>query len=69
MKKKVEPTVYYYRGQIERGNGRCGYVWKDGYSANSENGLTLYPWMTRGECRRAARCDGSRALFNDDTDK
>jgi hypothetical protein len=54
--------IYHYRGAIERGVGGS-YVWREGYSENSDNGLPLYPWSTKQECQRAAKADGFRAVF------
>lgn len=60
----MKPTrTYYYRGQIERGTGRPGYAWRDGYSANSPEGFVLFPWMTKRECQADAKKDGYRAVF------
>jgi hypothetical protein len=57
---KRTEKAYHYRGQIER---VPNYDWRDGYSENSDRGLPLYPWMTRGECRSAAKRDGYKAAF------
>lgn len=51
---------YYYRGQIERGPK---YTWTEGWSANSEDGLPLYPWSTKRECRAEAKKVDARAIF------
>lgn len=55
---------YFHRGRIERGNGKPGYDWHEGYSANAADGSTLYPWMTRLECIADARAQGAKALFH-----
>ncbi len=54
--------TYYYRGGVERGNGRS-YDWHDGYSENSPEGLPLYPLMTWRECRHEAKSRGAVAVF------
>ena len=59
MKKII---VYKYRGPIERGPR---YEWRDGYSADSENGGVLYPWNTKRECQSQARKLGCKAVFQD----
>jgi len=61
--KPNKTIVYFYRGGTERPDGRS-YRWHDGYSAMSANGNTLYPWMTKAECRSNARAQGARAEFN-----
>jgi hypothetical protein len=52
--------IYHYRGLIERG---ARYEWREGYSENSAHGQPLYPWNTRGECRREALSRGRKAVF------
>lgn len=52
--------VYTRRGSIERGPR---YDWRDGYSATTVDGGVLYPWLTKAECRRAAKRFGSKAVF------
>ena len=52
--------IYYYRGLIERGRD---YRMTEGYSANSDSGAPLYPWMTKKEYIEAARKEGNRAEF------
>ena len=60
----MNPVItYHYRGMIERGNGKPGYTWYEGYSAIGENGGVLYPWMTYRECQRDAKAQGARAVF------
>jgi hypothetical protein len=54
--------TYFYRGQIERGTGN-GYEWRNGYSADSADGLPTYPWLTRRECQHDARTQGAIARF------
>ena len=56
--------VYTYRGDIERGIGGS-YVWRSGYSATTTDGGILYPWMTKRECQRDARLQGSKAAFDE----
>ena len=64
MSKDTRPVVtYYFRGQIERGNGRGGYVWKDGYSENSPDGRVIFGWNTYRECQAAAKAAGCKAKF------
>lgn len=58
MTKKT--ITYYYRGLIERGPN---YTWREGYSAQSETGGILYPWMTKRECQHDARVKGAKAIF------
>lgn len=53
--------VYYYRGQVERGTGKPGYRWHNGYSENSADGSPLHPWLTAQECKDDARRRGARA--------
>lgn len=62
MAKKPE-MIFHLRGYIERGDGKGGYVWKEGYSQNSENGNVLYPWNTFRECQREAVVAGCKAVF------
>jgi hypothetical protein len=57
---KRELIVYTYRGGIERG---ARYEWRNGYSATTEDGHILYPWMTKRECQRDAKLNGKRATF------
>jgi hypothetical protein len=57
MKKTI---TYYYRGMIERG---ANYDWREGWSANSEEGQTLYPWNTKRECQAEAKTKGAKAVF------
>ena len=52
--------IFYYRGMIERGKN---YDWKEGFSANGENGSILYPWATKEECKKEARLQGKKAIF------
>lgn len=61
-----ETITYYHRGHIEvpaPRNGKPGYRWAEGYSANSETGGEMQPWMTRRECQREAKEQGKRAVF------
>lgn len=60
----MKTIIYHYRGPIERGNGKPGYDWRSGYSANSETGAPLFPWMTYAECKEDARQQGARARFS-----
>jgi hypothetical protein len=55
--------TYHYRGMIERGNGKPGYSWREGYSAEGPNGEVTYPWLTYRECQRDAKAEGCRAVF------
>lgn len=48
------------RGMIESGSD---YHWAEGYSATSESGGVLYPWMTKMECCREAKEQGCSAAF------
>lgn len=61
MKKPI--MTFYYRGMIERGNGKPGYDWHNGYSENGADGSPLYPWQTRRECQAEARSNGANARF------
>jgi len=60
---------YIYRGPIERWAKRkpnapiSEAVWKNGYSEQSESGGTLYPWMTKAECRQDANSRNAKAVF------
>jgi hypothetical protein len=56
----MKTITYYYRGQIERGKN---YKRVDGYSANSIDGLTEYPWLSYRESQRYAKSRGCKALF------
>ena len=57
----TKPEVaYHYRGLIERGPR---YEWREGYSENLIDGQPLYPWNTRGECRREAASRDLKAVF------
>ena len=58
--------VYRYRGQVERGTGKPGYVWRDGYSPDGPDGSATYPWLTYRECQADARAQGARAVFRRD---
>lgn len=58
MKPRPE-LIFHFRGSIERGQR---YLWRDGYS-ETRDGLILYPWNTRGECRSAAKARGFKAVF------
>lgn len=60
MKIPRPEIAYHYRGRVERG---ARYEWRDGYSANSERGEILFPWMTRRECRQDAKRQGGKAVF------
>ena len=57
---------YTYRGGVERGTGR-GYKWHNGYSETSEDGSTLYPWMTARECQADAKARGFKAVLQMDS--
>lgn len=63
MKKEKLTITYHYRGMIERGNGKPGYTWHEGWSENSESGHPLYGWMTKRECQKEARDQGAKAVF------
>lgn len=54
---------YHYRGRVERPNKKMGFVWHDGYSENSEEGLPCYPWRTKEEVRKEARAANHVAVF------
>jgi hypothetical protein len=59
---KQKTKTYYFRGQIEVvSNGQ--YKWVDGYSAQGNNGGTLYPWETKKQCRNDAKKEGLKAVF------
>ena len=59
--KKREIRYYYRVGMVERGNGKPGYDWLDGYSTEP-NGHSQ-PWLTFRECQREAKSDNVRAIF------
>lgn len=61
---KTPEILYHIRGQVERGNGRGGYLWFSGYSETTADGSILYPWMTAAECRDQARSQGAVARFD-----
>lgn len=63
MKKGSPIITFYYRGMIERGNGKPGYDWHEGWSENSESGQILFGWMTKRECQKEARDRGAKAVF------
>lgn len=58
-----QKAIYEYRGQIERGTGKPGYKWVNGYSQVSPDGGVLYPLMTRRECQQDAKARGRKAEF------
>lgn len=63
MARKTKPRItFHYRGTIERGNGRPGYDWKEGWSETID-GMVSYPWNTRRECQAEARRRGAVAVF------
>jgi hypothetical protein len=62
----MKEIVYWFRGQIEKGSNYKCYKWADGYSAKSENGMVLYPWMTKKECRQDAKEQGCKAVFKEE---
>ncbi len=51
---KEGKIVYTYRGGVERGIGGR-YEWRNGYSATTNSGGVLYPWLTTREAQRQAR--------------
>lgn len=59
----MKTIQYFYRGEVERGTGEPGYRWHPGYSANSEDGKPLYPWMTIAECRAEAKSRSFKPQF------
>lgn len=59
----MKTITYYYRGGVERGNGKPGYDWHDGYSPNNEQGQMTAPWMTYRECQADAKAKGATAKF------
>lgn len=61
---KRQEIVYTFRGDVERGVGGS-YVWRDGYSATSPDGLVYYPWMTKRECQSDAKAKGRKAVFDE----
>lgn len=60
---------FYYRGLIERFSMRTRGYWIEGYSANSKDGLPLYPWMGKRDCQKEAKAKGCRAVFVRDYNK
>jgi hypothetical protein len=61
-------VIYSYRGRVERGIGGR-YVWRKGYSATTQDGGVLYPWMTKRECQRQAKAEGHKAVFQEELEK
>jgi len=59
----VPTIVYTFRGRIERGNGKPGYDWRNGYSETTADGHEIAPWMTFRECQQDAKSKGARAMF------
>lgn len=62
----MNTITYTYRGPVERGNGKPGYDWHDGYSETTDTGAVLYPWMTFRECQQDARKRNACAVFVDE---
>ena len=54
---------YHFRGNVERGNGKPGYDWKEGFSMYGANGGVLYPWLTKREAQAEAKAAGAKARF------
>jgi len=59
----MKTITFIYRGGVERGTGKPGYAWFDGYSENTADGHPVYPWMTKVECRDLARSRSAKAVF------
>lgn len=59
----MKTITFIYRGGVERGTGKPGYAWHDGYSENTDDGHPTYPWMTKSECRAVAKEQGAKAVF------
>ena len=60
----MSAMTFTYRGQVERWSAsRRSYGWAEGYSTTGPEGAVRYPWLTRDECRRDARRDDCRAVF------
>mgnify|MGYP000858161258 CR=1 FL=1 len=56
--------VYLRGDRVERGTGKPGFRWVQGYYAiNPDNGNKLYPPVTRTEAHAQAKRDGEKALF------
>ncbi len=58
-------VILFVRGDlIERGNGKPGYDWKQGYNEmNPDNGCLIFPGMTRREAQTYAKAQGKKAKF------
>ena len=65
MAKLAAVRIYVRRGLIERGNGKPGYDWHEGYSEKDDSGAVVFPWLTRRECQQEARANGLRAVFEE----
>jgi hypothetical protein len=59
----MKTITYAYRGLVERGNGKPGYTWYQGYSETAPDGSITYPWLTYRECIADAKAQGARATF------
>lgn len=59
MKRKT--IIYYHVGKVERGNGKPGYDWHEGYSTAPDG--SSQPWQTYRECQREAKSEGAKAIF------
>jgi hypothetical protein len=59
----MKTVTYFYRGKVERGNGKPGYDWHNGYSETAADGSVTYPWLTRRECIADAQSQGAKAQF------
>ena len=62
----MKTITYHYRGDIERTvvNRRSRNIeWREGYSADGDNGGVLYPWMTKTACRADAKAQDAEAVF------
>ena len=57
-----QTSIYTYRGQIERRTA-TRIEWRTGYSAISEDGNVIYPFMTKRECQADAKAQCKRAVF------
>jgi len=66
----AKKITYTYRGEIEvgttvirRGKYCPSYRWTPGYSATTDDGGVLFPWMTRAQCCANARSQSGRPTF------
>ena len=57
-------VILFVRGDlIERGNGKPGYDWKQGYNEMNSEGFLTFPGVTRREAQAYAKAQGKKAKF------